>query len=277
MIKNHSVKLSESQCLCEKRKKVNMKNFIQKIFRLNTNKGLDKVLSQNLDILQKAINYKFKDIKKLEIALTHGSIYENKKHETDVNLYNERMEFLGDSVLGLVVSEHLYHKYPKKEEGDLSKIKANVVSEKFLVIKAQDFNLPDHIIMSEKEDKNDGRKRKSIISDTMESLICALYLDGGFEVAKKFIHTFILNHFEEDISNSDMINYKSVLQEYCQSIYRDVPEYKLVSEAGPDHQKTFLMEVYINSTLYGKGKGESKKEAQQDAAHDACQRLKLLK
>jgi len=233
---------------------------------------------------QKVIGYTFKNIELLKIALTHDSFYRTYDNETgkinpstsntEYSDY-ERMEFLGDSVLGLVVAEYLYNKYPKKTEGFLSKIKSNVVSEQYLALKAVNFKLPEYLIMSEMEAKNGGRERKSIIANTVESLICAIYLDSGFAEAKRFILTHIVKDFERQLRAEEMINFKCIVQEYAQARYQKVPYYHLAATTGPDHQKTFKMIVYINDQKVGTGEGPSKKEAQQKAAKDACDTLGL--
>jgi ribonuclease-3 len=258
---------------------------------------------KKLEKFQRIIKYRFKDIEHLKKALIHDSYYRvgdystyynrtNRKRpntqtpekitpddipRTSPNTYSpyERMEFLGDSVLGLIVAQHLYRIYPKKSEGFLSKVKSNIVSEKFLSLKAMQFNLQDFIILGDMEEKNGGRDRKSIIADTVEAVICAIYLDGGLEFAETFIRNFLLNGFERELLDDDLINYKSILQEYCQSKYQKTPYYHLISETGPDHFKNFKMVVYINDQKFGVGEGSNKKEAQQRAAKNACQKLNL--
>jgi ribonuclease-3 len=237
-------------------------------------------LEKRLDELQRVIKYKFKNLEFLKSALTHESFthdYSNPKWERaeDAESSYERMEFLGDAVLGLVVAEHLFRRFPHEDEGFLSKLKSNIVSEKYLALKAGIFHFGNYIIMSEKEEKNGGRERKSIVSDVMEALICAIYLDGGFYRAKEFITSFIIKGFEKQVLVNELVNYKSILQEYSQSKYQNTPQYKLISEAGPDHSKIFKMEVYINSVKYGAGEGPNKKDAQQHAAQNACKKLKL--
>ena len=230
---------------------------------------------------QKLINYKFKDIDLLKTALIHDSYYRGSGHVSEngksegnstYSLF-ERMEFFGDSVLGLVVCEHLYKIFPHKTEGFLSKMKSDIVSEKYLALKAQNFQLHDFIILSEVEAKNGGRERKSIIADTVEALICAIYLDSGLANARVFIKSFILTGFQKTLLIEDLINYKSILQEYCQAKYQKTPFYHLVSSYGPDHHKVFKMIVYLNDKKCGMGEGPNKKDAQQKAAQNACKEL----
>ena len=259
-----------------------MRHLIKKIINVLTSKSnIDydiPDLKEKLSEFQNIINYKFKNEQLLIASLTHDSFSKKRDNENNITINNstyERMEFMGDAVLGLVVAEFLFSLYPDKAEGFLSKLKSNIVSEKFLALKAIDFNLGNYIFISEEEEKNGGRERKSILADTMEALICSIYLDSGLSKARKFITTFIIKGFEEQVLSEDLINYKSILQEYSQGKYQTTPVYELISETGPDHLKTFVMEVYVNSKRYGKGEGPNKKEAQQKAAQDACKRLKL--
>ncbi len=256
-----------------------MLTIIRKIIFYLTNKTeVDKSTPEReakLNELQDLIRYQFKNRVLLKTALTHDSYL--KKFDTD-NLIispNERMEFLGDSVLGLLVAEFLFGHFPEKTEGDLSKFKSNIVSEKFLATKAFQIQLGDYIQMSEEERRNGGKERKSILADVMEALICAIYLDGGLSKARHFIHNQIICGFEKEIIAIDMVNYKSILQEYTQGKYQCTPQYLMINEKGPDHQKIFTMEVFINNEKFGEGQGSNKKEAQQRAAYNACCKLKL--
>ena len=251
------------------------KKIFKSLFQKNENAKISPELRKKLLNLQKRINYKFHNIHLLKAALTHDSLISSSEEDEGVDTNYERMEFLGDSVLGLVVCEHLFHLFPEHDEGELSKIKSSVVSEKYLALKANDIKLSEYVLMSEKEDRNGGRERKSIIADTMESLICAIYLDGGFKKAKKFIYVFVLKGFEKQVLSNELINFKSILQEYSQALYQQIPDYRMISANGPDHRKMFIMDVYINDTLCGSGRGLNKKEAQQKAARDACRKLKL--
>lgn len=230
---------------------------------------------EKLNEFQTLIKYRFKNSTLLIAALTHDSYLRRKEADSNCISPYERMEFLGDSVLGLIVAEYLFAHYPDKAEGDLSKLKSNIVSEKFLALKALCLKLGEYIQMSDEERRNGGEFRKSIIADTMESLICAIYLDGGLSKARKFIHGYIIKDFEKDLFSVDLTNYKSILQEHTQSLYQTTPQYSLLHESGPDHLKVFRMEVYINNQKYGEGEGPNKKEAQQKAAYDACKNLNL--
>jgi len=230
---------------------------------------------RKLDELQSRIDYRFKNIILVKNALTHDSYYK-KEERANINLSPfERMEFLGDSVLGLVVAQELFVLFPQKQEGNLSKLKSKIVSEKFLTMRSNEINLGEYLLLSSEEARSGGRLKPSIISDSMESLICAIYLDGGMIAARRFIKKFIINKFEDYVNREELINYKSILQEYTQGKFQKPPVYKVVSENGPDHQKEFLVEVFINGTLFGKGIGANKKGAQQQAAKEACEKIKI--
>ena len=265
-------------------------DILLKIFQQNTNSNelkQGKVITEfekKLVKFQKIINYNFKNIELLKTALIHDSCYRGGGHFLQNNgkmegnsSYSvfERMEFFGVSVLGLVVCEHLYKIFPNQTEGFLSKMKSDIVSEKYLALKAQNFQLQDFIALSDVEVKNGGRERKSIIADTVEALICAIYLDSGLANARVFIKSFILTGFQKTLLIEDMINYKSILQEYCQAKYQKTPFYHLVSSYGPDHHKVFKMIVYLNDKKCGIGEGPNKKDAQQKAAQNACKELGL--
>jgi ribonuclease-3 len=244
-----------------------LKNFIKQLI---SNKSPNQEIA-DIGQLQEIIGYKFNDISLLKAALTHTS------YNTNDEKYSafERMEFLGDSILGLVVAEIIFNKFPNYTEGNLSKLKAKLVSRKFLALKAKEIELGRYILLSTEAAKNGGRLSRSILGDAMEALICAIYLDSDIDAAARFIQKFIVKNYKSPMAEEDMTNYKSKLQEYTQSQYQNVPEYKIVSESGPDHDKTFTAEVYINNKLFGSGEGNNKKEAQQQAAKSACVKLEL--
>ncbi len=228
-----------------------------------------------LEELQNIIQYKFKNIILLRNALTHDSYYKKEERvNTELSPF-ERMEFLGDSVLGLVIAQELFVLFPQKQEGNLSKLKSKIVSEKFLTMRSNEINLGDFLLLSAEEARSGGRLKPSIVSDSMESLICAIYLDGGMNAARKFIKKFILHKFENYVNREELVNYKSILQEYTQGKFQKPPIYRVISEKGPDHQKVFTVEVFINDVSYGKGSGANKKGAQQKAAQLACSQLKI--
>lgn len=235
----------------------------------------DFVWKQKLEELQWKIGFTFKNETLLHGALTHNSFLHRTDSEVGQNSPFERMEFLGDSILGLVVAKELFTRFPDQQEGLLSKMKSQIVSEKYLALKALEIELGEYIRMSPEEIRNGGKLRPSILSDAMEALICAIYLDAGMLKATAFIKKMVLSNFSNIINQEALTNFKSILQEYSQSRYQEPPIYKVVSEEGPDHEKLFHVDVYINNIVAGHGDGTSKKAAQQDAAKNACQTLNL--
>jgi len=223
--------------------------------------------------LQKKIDYSFHDITLLKAALTHKSYLRKKFNDHKVPSPFERMEFLGDSILGFTVSKELFQHYPEEQEGILSKLKSKIVSETYLTMKANTLELGKYILLSSEEQQSGGQKKPSILSDTMEAIICAIYLDGGISAAAKFIKHHVLTEFENLVNRIELVNYKSILQEYLQAKSSTTPQYITVSEDGPQHQKVFLIEVAVDGQILGKGKGSTKKAAHQEAARLACQKL----
>ncbi|MBQ4526944.1 MAG: ribonuclease III [Clostridia bacterium] len=222
---------------------------------------------------EKRLGYKFNNISYLKNALTHTS-YIN-EHKTDNNGSNERMEFLGDSVLGLSVSEFLYKNYKKLPEGVLSKIRASVVCEASLAKLAAKLKLGDYLYMGKGELMSGGNLKPSLTSDAMESVIAAIYLDGGFDVVKRMVLDWLKDDIIEAAEHRGReTDYKSVLQEYCQS-RGFVPEYVLTGETGPDHAKVFCSRVTIAGGKFSDGTGSNKKKAQQDAAKKMLEILKV--
>ncbi|MDR2860820.1 MAG: ribonuclease III [Elusimicrobiota bacterium] len=215
---------------------------------------------KDLDRFQKIISYEFNDIDILIIALTHTSF----ASEFRLKEHNERMEFLGDSILGFIVVEHLYKKFPDLKEGELSKIKSTIVSAYNVSKWAKEIFLGSFISLGKGEDTKKSRSRESLLCDAFEALIGAIYLDGGIEKAKDFVSSFLIKSTE-----IETIDFKSKLQEFIQSQYMQLPEYKVLKETGPDHDKYFESAVYLKDRLLGVGKGHSKKEAEQLAAHKA--------
>ena len=218
---------------------------------------------------QEVIGYQFQTPGLLSQALTHSS-YANEKHMKKGS-DNERLEFLGDAVLEIVSSEFLYLNYPKLPEGDLTKMRASLVCEPTLAFCTRQLNLGDYLLLGKGEDMTGGRKRKSILSDALEAVIGAIYLDGGFASAKEFILKFILT----DIENKQLFyDSKTILQEVVQASYKEELCYRLVGEEGPDHDKHFMVEAWIGEMLIGKGEGHTKKAAEQEAAYQALLKLK---
>lgn len=222
---------------------------------------------------EKKLGYKFKNIAYLKNALTHTS-YIN-EHKDGKITSNERMEFLGDSVLGLSVSEYLYLNYSKRSEGELSKIRASVVCEESLAKLAASLKLSEYMLMGKGEMMSGGNERPSVTSDAMESVIAAIYLDSDFDTVKKMVLSWLTPSIIEAAEHGGReTDYKSVLQEYCQS--RGMfPKYNLISESGPDHNKTFEVELLCGKHKGIKATGSNKKKAQQEAAKIMLEKLKV--
>ena len=220
--------------------------------------------------LQEKLNYTFQNIGLLENALTHSS-YANEHREKGFTS-NERLEFLGDSVLGLVVADHLFRTQPNLPEGDLTRIRAALVCEGSLVEAARSLELGAYLKLGKGEDAGGGRERPSILADATEAVIAAVYLDGGIGQARKLIRTLILERSQE-VGETGR-DYKTALQERIQRESGQVLTYRLLDEWGPDHAKVFSVEVDLNGEPLGSGEGHSKKEAEQNAARAALAKLK---
>ena len=218
---------------------------------------------------QDTIGYHFNNEALLIQALTHSS-YANEKHMKKLS-DNERLEFLGDAVLELTSSEFLFENYKNIPEGELTKLRASIVCEPTLALCTEEMNLGDYIFLGNGEDRTGGRKRKSILSDALEAVIGAIYLDGGFANAKEFILKFILNDLEHKKLFYDS---KTILQELVQGHFSESISYHLIREEGPDHNKSFTVEAYIGDLLYGEGTGRTKKAAEQEAAYHAILKLR---
>ncbi len=214
-----------------------------------------------MQTLEEKLGYRFQNISLLENALTHSS-YAN-EHRNGMSS-NERLEFLGDSVLGMVVADYLYRNCPTLPEGDLTRLRAALVCEGNLVLVAQELNLGSYLKLGHGEELGGGRTRPSIQADAVESVLAAVYLDGGISAARKLIQHFILDHISRVHDASK--DHKTALQEIVQRKSGQVLTYELVGENGPDHAKTFRMQVLLNGKPIGEGEGHSKKEAEQAAA-----------
>ena len=225
-------------------------------------------MNEQLKELEEKISYHFQDKHLLAQALTHSS-YAN-EHRLDHNHCNERLEFLGDAVLEIVTSDFLYHKYTEKPEGDLTKIRASIVCEPTLAYCAEAINLGSYLFLGKGEDATGGRNRNSVVSDAMEAVIGAIYLDGGFASAKEFIHRFVLNDLEHKKLFFDS---KTILQEIVQAHFKEEISYRMIGEEGPDHDKSFHAAVLIGEKEYGTGTGRTKKAAEQEAAYQSILRL----
>ena len=222
--------------------------------------------------LEKRLSINFKNINYLDIALTHSS-YANQNKKVE---YNERMEFLGDSVLQLVISEYLFLNYKDKSEGELTKLRALIVCENSLYTVSQKWNLGECLVMSKGEELTGGRTRVSILADAVEAIIASIYIDQGFEVAKKFIINNFTDIITKATSNEIILDYKTRLQEILQKNGEINIEYKMIKFEGPPHRRIFHMEVLINGKTKGKGEGFSKKEAEQNAAKESLKVLERI-
>ena len=223
----------------------------------------------SLSDIQQRIGYTFKDAEFLERALTHKS-YAN---EYRVPYHNERMEFLGDSVLSLVISEYLMKTCPDSTEGDLSRLRAAVVSEPALAAVSREIGLGSYLLLGKGEDQTGGRNKDSLLADCLEALIAAVYLDAGKDAAESLVIRLFEEVIKKTSASGGSLDYKTEFQELCQEQLKQLPEYRIVSETGPDHQKQFEMEVWIKGQLAGRGMGKSKKEAEQRAAKEALEKF----
>ena len=216
--------------------------------------------------LQKSLGYQFKNEKLITEALTHRSYSKN--------FNNERLEYLGDAVLDLIVGGYLYKLFPKSEEGMLSKLRAALVNEDSFTKLAKKLDLGKYIFLSSAEENNGGKEKPSILSSAFEALIGALYLEAGFEKAKELSLKLLKEVFPVITPEELLKDYKTSLQEITQAHFGVVPEYRLLNAKGPDHKKEFEIGVFINNKKYAKAKGKSKKTAQQEGARVTINRLK---
>jgi ribonuclease III len=221
-----------------------------------------------LDQLQEVLGVQFADTSRLQHALTHRSAASDNPLGS-----NERLEFVGDSVISLVICEHLFSHYPDRSEGDLAKARAYVVSEPSLAEAAESIGLHDWVQMSSAEAATGGRRRRSILSDAFEALMAAIYLDCGLDAAKDIILRLLTPSVESIIADVHKRDYKSSLQEITQASHRIAPLYVIVSEDGSEHDKTFVAHAMLGDECIGQGEGKSKKEAEQAAAKNALDGL----
>ncbi len=221
--------------------------------------------------IERTIGYTFQNGDLLTTALTHSSKSNELRNKGIVAECNERLEFLGDSVLSIVVSQYIYTKYKNEQEGTLTKIRSSVVCEKALAKYAEKIHLGDYLHLGHGEEKNGGRTLPSITSDAFEALIAAIYLDCGqsTEKLRGFILPFVIDEIDEINKRSSFVDHKTALQQIIQQVEGEKLQYILVGESGPDHNKTFEVEARLNSNVIGKGKGSTKREAEQNAAKEA--------
>lgn len=220
--------------------------------------------------LETKLKYRFHNPSLLSLALNHSS-YANENRFRSIQS-NERLEFLGDSILGMITAEFLYHSHPEMPEGELTRLRAALVCEQSLVTVAQSLGLGAYLKLGRGEEAGGGRQRHSILADAVEAVFAAVYLDGGFEAVRPIIYREILDKAEQG-SPEAVRDYKTTLQELVQRENGQSLCYRLVEESGPDHDKTFLVDVLLNEQKVGEGKGHSKKEAEQAAASAAIRLL----
>ena len=223
----------------------------------------------DISLLEEALGYTFKDKTLLETALTHSSYANELKAKGENIMYNERLEFLGASVLSLIASVYLFKGNSTLFEGDLTKIRAGIVCENALYEYALQINLGDFLRLGRGEEVTGGRKRKSVVSDAFEAVLAAIYLDGGFANARKFVLPYLTDAAEKLIRTGGGEDFKTLLQKFVQQNKGDILEYVMVGESGPSHSKIFDYHVLLNNNIIGKGSGKSKRDAEQAAAREA--------
>jgi ribonuclease-3 len=226
-------------------------------------------MHKNFIQLEKCLDYQFKNKDLIIEALTH------KSYKKAYN--NERLEFLGDAVLNLIIGEYLFAKFPNSNEGELSKIRASLVSEHGFTKLANAIKLGDYIYLSDAEDKNKGRYKASILSDAFEAIMGAIYIEAGIKKLKKIVFTLLESSYDTITLDELFSDYKTALQEITQAKFGVIPEYRLESSTGPDHQKEFELSLWINNKHYATAKGKSKKLAQQNAAKQTLKKLRELR
>lgn len=227
--------------------------------------------SGNTAALESVLGYTFKKKSLLKEALTHKSYaHENQK---DILTFNERMEFLGDSVLELIISEYLYTTYPEYTEADLSRIKAYIVQESTLAETARSLDIGSHLLLGKGEELTGGRKKPSLLADAFEAIIAAVYLDSNYKKVRDFVHLHLVHKIDALSDKTLVLDFKTRLQEIAQAHYSVLPSYIMHKEEGPEHRKTFEVKVYINENCLGTGKGRTKKAAAQMAAEAALKKI----
>lgn len=225
---------------------------------------------KELLLFEKQSKIRFKRLELLNLAFCHRS-YSNENPAHIDN--NERLEFLGDSILGLVIAEFLYTLLPDNPEGDLARIKSFVVSEASLSEIAAELKIDNYLLIGKGEEYSGGRKKKAILADCMEAIIGAYYIDSGYKAVQKFILSVLTKEIYKVLENKHQKDYKTLLQEFVQKNYKTYPRYNVIKKTGPDHNRTFWIDVSVNGVCYGPGKGKNKKEAEQEAAGIAYEQL----
>ncbi len=227
---------------------------------------------KSLSLIQKNIGYTFNNERLLVNAVVHSSFAH--EHKNSGLSHNERLEFLGDAVLSLVICDYLMDKYPHYREGDLSAIKSYLVSEQVLAYVASEIDLGSYLLLGKGEEQTQGRRKSSLLANVLEALIAAIYLDGGLEAARQFIIKQFRRQLEKTHTQGSFADYKSLLQKYTQAKFNCCPKYELVAQNGPAHNRTFEVELIINGQRLAYGQGKSKKEAEIRAAKKAVEDLK---
>ena len=231
--------------------------------------AVDPARRKILTAFLKGAGIKFKNLELLNLSFIHRSVSNESNHKNN----NERLEFLGDAVLGAVSADLLYRSLEGKSEGDLAKIKSVVVSEDILSGVALELRLDTLLILGKGEELSGGRTKKAILADALEAFIGAIYLDSGYKTAHPFVSSFIGTEITRVLENRHYRDYKSLLQEFCQQTFKSYPDYRLVKKSGPEHSRTFWVEVTVNGKVYGPATGPNKKSAERDAARLAYEEL----
>ncbi|MGA2642827.1 MAG: ribonuclease III [Spirochaetia bacterium] len=232
--------------------------------------ALNPERKKELQLFERHARIRFRRLESLNQAFTHRS-FAHEAAESGEN--NERLEFLGDSVLGLVVAEYVYATLPDQPEGELARIKSFVVSEASLSEIARGLRVDNFILIGKGEEYSGGRSKKTILADCLEAIIGAYYLDSGFPAAERFVHNMLIPEINKVLENRHVKDYKTLLQEWVQKRLKTYPKYRVVQKTGPDHDKTFWIEVHVGERSFGAGKGKNKKEAEQEAARLAYESM----
>ena len=239
------------------------------IKRAGAARSIEAERKKQLAAFQKAAAFRFKSFELLNLSFMHRSL----SNESGSKVNNERLEFLGDSILGAVCATLLYQKYPEKSEGELAKIKSVVVSEGVLSAIARVLQIDTMLLLGKGENLSGGRTKQAILADALEALIGALYLDSGYQAAYAFVSRCLAPEIDRVTDSGYYRDYKSLLQELCQRDFRVYPEYRMVKRSGPEHERIFWMEVTVDSRVFGPGMGKNKKSAEQEAAKIAYEAL----
>lgn len=229
-----------------------------------------ELLQKNVSLVEERLGHVFENKDLIALAFVHRSFVN--EHRKEVRAHNERLEFLGDSILGLIVADFLYHRLPNEPEGRLSQIRSSIVEAKSCAYFLQKMGLQEFILLGRGEAMSEGKAKVSILADTFEAVLGAIFLDGGLELAKEFITA----HFTKDMEamlDAPSRNYKADFQDYAQKQFQMAPTYQVLKETGPDHAKTFHVAAFIDDKEMGHGVGESKKQAEQQAAFDALSKI----